>query len=93
MNLFSGMSKEDRSRLSDAYTATFENPERLASACAQIRTIGAPNYRPTYMIQHGLGAFMGGSGKNGLVEPFDETAGWEESLSGYLHCPAPESKR
>ena len=60
----------------------------MAMLCSRIRVIGPPNYRPTYMIRHGMGAFIGGSG-NGLVADFDPAAAWEESLDTYLHCPKP----
>ena len=62
------------------------NPEKLASLCDDIRKIGPPSYQPTYMIQHGMGAFLGG-GVNGLVSNFDSAPAWEKSLGTYLHCP------
>lgn len=33
------------------------------------------------MIQHGMGAFLGRSIKNGLVENFDSEAAWKDALA------------
>ena len=60
---------------------------RLSSLCAEIRKIGLPNYKPNYMTQHGMDAFLPGSA-SGPVAPFDAPAAWEQSLTSYLHCSA-----
>lgn len=62
------------------------NSKEFLILCAQIKAKGAPNYHPTYMIQHGMGAFVGSSG-NGIKADFDAAKGWQESVNGYLHCP------
>lgn len=62
------------------------SPEGLAVACREVIRIGTPAYHPRYMIQHGMGAFIGDAGDNGLVKNFDEQAAWKESLTSYLHC-------
>jgi hypothetical protein len=61
------------------------NSPKLVQMCAQIRKLGPPTYYPTYMIAHGMGAFLG-SGP-GLVANFDSAAAWESALATYLHCP------
>ena len=53
--------------------------------CGQISRLGAPAYRPDYMIQHGMGAFIGGPG-DGLVPGFDPVAAWAQVRTAYLHC-------
>ena len=46
-----------------------------------------PTYHPAYMIQHGMGAFLG-QGSDPLVPGFGPATGWERALDSYLHCPA-----
>lgn len=67
---------------------TYLSPDskEFLNLCAQIKAKGAPNYHPSYMIQHGMGAFAGSSG-NGIKSDFDTAKGWQESINGYLHCP------
>ncbi|WP_461587785.1 hypothetical protein [Winogradskyella sp.] len=62
-----------------------EESEELKEVCKAIRAIGMPNYHPTYMIQHGMQAFLQTEG-DGLVEDFDAEASWQLALSTYLHC-------
>jgi hypothetical protein len=54
--------------------------------CRSIRALGMPEYYPRYMIQHGMGAFLGQKSKDGLVGDFDSEKAWEEILSESLHC-------
>ena len=62
-----------------------QDEDAHAELCSVVREIGPPTYYPRYMIQHGMGAFFGGSG-DGLVRGFDPAAGWNEAMSKYLHC-------
>ena len=54
----------------------------------QIERIGAPDYYPRYMVQHGMQAFLISDGSDGLVKDFDAPAAWKQALDSYLHCPA-----
>ncbi len=65
---------------------TTNDPAALARFCGRVRAIGPPTYHPAYMIQHGMGAFLGRGG-DPLVPGFDPAAGWESALDSYLHCP------
>ena len=53
--------------------------------CKTVNASGTPNYIPTYMIQHGMGAIIGTS-EDGLVSDFDAIANWTATLSDYLKC-------
>jgi hypothetical protein len=86
MNFANSLTKEEQESFMARLSAVAGDPASLAALCSRIRTIGPPNYHPTYMIQHGMGAFTG-SGGNGLVSNFDSAASWEKSLDSYLHCP------
>ncbi len=66
---------------------TLGNEERLPPVCQEVRRIGAPDYHPEYMIQHGMDAFSANPG-SGLLDDFDSEAGWQGALDGYLHCPS-----
>ena len=65
---------------------TTGDPAELARFCGRVRAVGRPTYHPAYMIQHGMGAFLG-QGGDPLVPGFDPAAGWESALDSYLHCP------
>jgi hypothetical protein len=56
----------------------------LASLCARLLELGAPAYRPDYMLRHGMSAFTGRGG--GIRADFDPEAAWRQALDGYLHC-------
>ncbi len=65
-----------------------ETSEELAQLCKSIIDLGAPNYHPVYMIQHGMGAFSN-SGGNGLVEGFNSELAWQEVLKEF-NCVSSE---
>ena len=54
--------------------------------CTSIKKLGKPNYYPAYMIQHGMGAFLGNKSKDGLVSNFDSGHAWQNTLKGFLKC-------
>ncbi len=68
---------------------TLGKPDSLAAVCKDIRRIGPPGYYPRYMVQHGMGAFVGSDGGDGLAKDFEAQAAWKMSLDSYLHCPNP----
>lgn len=85
MQTFSTLADEQKTAFKQAMNRVADDPENFGKMCADIRRVGPPAYFPTYMIQHGMGAF-GGDGK-GLVPNFDAAAAWKSSLDSYLHCP------
>ena len=86
MNFANSLTESEKKAFMARLSAVAGDPASLATLCARIRAIGPPNYHPTYMIQHGMGAFVG-SGGNGLVSNFDSSSAWDKSLDAYLHCP------
>lgn len=64
---------------------TLGDPDDLARFCARIRPAGPPTYYPAYMIQHGMGAFLG-QGSDGLIPGFEPAAAWESSVQTFLNC-------
>lgn len=87
MQALGTLPKERADRFRKTIMTMTEDPARLQALCIEIRRIGSPDYVPRYMVQHGMGAFSANGG-SGLDEAFDATAGWEQALSSYLHCPA-----
>jgi hypothetical protein len=77
---------DDSARLRDALAKYRASNGRGASPalCADIARLGAPNYRPDYMIAHGMSAFVGGAGDT--PAGFDARKGWRDTLDEYLHC-------
>ncbi len=56
------------------------------AVCPSIVKLGPPEYMPTYMIQHGMGAFTGQATKDGLVEDFNAVSAWSDSLLTVAKC-------
>lgn len=85
-NILMNIEEKDKESLISSLNKTLERGSKeLTEVCQAIRQIGAPNYFPKYMIQHGIQAFMDSEG-NGLVEEFDSKESWELALTKYLHC-------
>lgn len=63
-----------------------EDEAALDALCEDIMSLGKPSYHPVYMIQHGIKAFSGGSGNDGLVSSFSAEETWREALDQGLHC-------
>jgi hypothetical protein len=76
-----------RTKFGEILQDTLGAPDGLERICSEIRKIGAPDYFPRYMIQHGMKAMTGQSTKDGLVVDFEPEPAWESSLDTYLHCP------
>jgi hypothetical protein len=85
MGLGEQLGEEGKSHFFTALQAAVDNPATLAATCTQIRRIGPPEYHPSYMIQHGMGAFIGNQG-DGLEANFDSAAIWQRLLTDYLKC-------
>lgn len=74
-------------RFFEVVKSTLGDPGKLPGVCREINSIGAPNYQPMYMVQHGMSAFIGANSGSGLVGHFNSTSAWRKSLESYLHCP------
>jgi hypothetical protein len=91
MKYLASLAEEQKKAFTSRLSAVAGSAGKLAALCADIRKIGPPDYRPTYMIQHGMSAFLVGKTENSLVPNFDGAASWEKSLNSYLHCPMPKN--
>lgn len=76
-----------KAQFKKALYAMLGDAGRLPSVCTEISRVGAPNYFPRYMIQHGMGAVLGSNSSDGLVKEFNADAAWAKALTSYLHCP------
>ncbi len=56
------------------------------SICSAVERLGPPKYFPSYMVQHGMSAFLGRSG-NGINADFETAQAWQDSTRKYLRCP------
>ena len=65
----------DHDRFIGIITQLSADPAARAPLCQAVASIGPPTYHPTWMISHGMGAFVGGD-KPELVPDFD--AHWFE---------------
>ncbi|MEP4890750.1 MAG: hypothetical protein ABJV04_12045 [Aliiglaciecola sp.] len=57
-----------------------------AGMCETLKQLGQPRYFPTYMIQHGMGAFTEQPHSAGLIDNFDSELAWKEALSVVVNC-------
>ncbi|HEX5760865.1 MAG TPA: hypothetical protein VF121_16875 [Thermoanaerobaculia bacterium] len=87
MQALGPLGKAKHKAFKKAIKALVSRPDSLAAACKGIATIGAPDYYPRYMVQHGLDAFSREEPADGLVADFDAESTWKEALDTYLHCP------
>lgn len=79
MNAGMGIEQEKLDKFQNTLNELFGSPDELVTL---LNKVGKPAYHPTYMIQHGLGAFTGNKTKDGLVPDFDPDAAWKEILDG-----------
>lgn len=77
----------------ETISAMVADPKKFSLLCDAFRKIGAPQYKPTYMIQHGMSAVLGKVSEDGLVANFDSATAWERSLDSFLHCPKLQQER
>ncbi len=87
MKHLGGFPKDDAKALTQGIMSIANDPKALGVMCADIRTLGPPDYYPAYMVQHGMGAFLGHGDAGPIRADFRMDAAWEKALDGYLHCP------
>lgn len=86
---FEATSKDGKIKLLDALDAKLaKGGKQLTETCLAVRKIGRPDYYPSYMIQHGIGAFGSTDSNNGLIADFHPEQAWKKSLDESLHCPS-----
>ena len=81
-----GQSEADRASLGDAITRYADpEPAQRAALCKAAVASGVPRHDPSWMIQHGMGAFLGSEG-DGLVPGFDPAATWAAVMRETVIC-------
>lgn len=87
MEAVSNLSKDELNSFSTAVKERLaDGSQSLKDICAKILAIGAPDYRPYYMIQHGMGAFAGQGTGSGVNSAIDVNAELKEGLNKGLKC-------
>jgi hypothetical protein len=86
INHLGSFSKEENDGLLNSITAIANNPDAFKSMCAQIKKIGPPAYYPSYMVQHGMGAFIGGGSTKPIKEDLNTSEAWNKAVNGFLRC-------
>lgn len=85
LNVLGGLNESAISDFQDSIDTVLGSESGHPKICDSLRRIGPPAYHPTYMIQHGMGAF--GVGETGLVVNFEGDAAWSEILIESFSCP------
>lgn len=83
MNTLNGLSEQQIFLLQSEVNAIRQNN---AKVCDALTARGLPSYHPTYMIQHGMGAFTGSNSNQGIVEGFDSKSAWAEAIEKTVKC-------
>ncbi|PJK01730.1 hypothetical protein CO611_01265 [Lysobacteraceae bacterium NML03-0222] len=87
MQAFSGFPEDTGKKMHEAIKAQFGNAAEHSRICATLRQLGAPDYPPTYMLQHGMEAFRSGDGRSkALAEDFNAENAWNEVLTSIGKC-------
>lgn len=81
---------KERAGLEAAFRALMDDKLRCPLG-GTIVALGAPDYAPTYMVRHGMGAVMG-SGSDGVAPYPDPAAAWRDVVRSYLGCPGAGDK-
>ena len=86
IQLGESLSTADRASLGAALDR-FGDPlgPQKAALCQAAKATGAPRHDPSWMMQHGMGAFLGTEG-DGLVKGFDADAAWDKLLREDMTC-------
>ena len=78
------LDKDKAKKLAEAVNTSFS----ITEMCAQVKRIGAPDYHPAYMIEHGIEAMTEKSRDyDGLVPNYSREANWREIINRYMKCP------
>jgi hypothetical protein len=86
MEIYGDVAPADRQTFGDHAKLLMDEPQAHAAFCVALNRIGPPAYFPRYMIQHGMGAFLGNNG-NGLVKDFDPVVAWRTLVQTGRKCP------
>lgn len=87
MNTFSNITDDKKNKFKEALNHQLQTHELLKNLCSEVERIGAPSYYPSYMILHGVKAFMGNPHEGALVKDFDTPGAWKSLQSRALKCP------
>lgn len=79
MNAAMGFEPAILEQFQNAADAMFEEPEELIALLTQL---GSPDYHPTYMVQHGMGAMLGEDCAEEFASDFEAEKAWQEILDG-----------
>lgn len=87
LTAFMGVNDDSVKELTDTLKSQFSVGSAAHSQnCNTIAQIGAPQYHPTYMIQHGIKAFINSDEDDGIATDFNAEEAWAQTLEQYLHC-------
>jgi hypothetical protein len=77
---------DDQKRAFLAYFQRSAEPgsPTIVKICSELRRVGPPQYEPSYMIQHGVGAVLGE--KNQVPPDFDPDQAWLEVMRDKMRC-------
>jgi hypothetical protein len=86
IGMASKLTKEQVSGVEAAMKSNARTPGFSSGLCAKMSSLGPPQYRPDYMIRHGMNAFTGGTKGGEMVAPFDAREAWTKDFQQYLLC-------
>jgi hypothetical protein len=84
MNSFSKLSEIEVTDLQKSFGALMNDESQKKKLCNGLQALGAPEYSPKYMMQHGMSAFTGQGG--GLIKGFDPAKSWDKVKVEFAKC-------
>ena len=86
VNFANSLNEQQKAAFGQVIRHTFSDTSTHDSLCASLKSLGPPNYFPTYMVQHGMNAFSGGTPGGELQPNFDAAKAWSTALDMAAHC-------
>jgi hypothetical protein len=87
MLAFGSLPKDKVAAFKARVQQTLGNESTRKTYCVEVERLGPPDYYPSYMIQHGLGALSGANSNKPFVVPFEPKVAWPRAVKEYLRCP------
>ncbi|MEQ8411943.1 MAG: hypothetical protein RIB52_10340 [Erythrobacter sp.] len=90
-SIFGPLDEDKSEQLTDAMSK-LEDHAAIITMCERMVALGAPEYFPAYMIDHGVEAAADRIGKEALDPDFKATEAWPRAVGDYFRCDEAQEK-
>jgi hypothetical protein len=88
LNFANSLNERQKAAFGQAIQHALSDAKTHAALCTSLEELGPPDYFPTYMVQHGMNAFAGGTPGGELEKDFDAPKAWVTALDAAARCKA-----